>query len=62
MSQLFDKLKYELESEPLAMQEFDTGWYLAKPISKAWWWHRLKDAIRVFRKKSFAVHYYEDEP
>lgn len=35
--------------------------FLAKPLNKKSFKERVKDAYRILRNKSFAVHYKEDE-
>ena len=60
MSVLID----ELFKEERVFTHIDTKWYVAKPIlfySIKTLLNRVRDAIRVIRGKSFAVHYKEDE-
>ncbi len=39
----------------------DGKWYIAKPVPYFIFMSRIKDAIRILRGKSIAVHYKEDE-
>jgi hypothetical protein len=54
----------ELLKEERIMTYIEPRWYMAKPIpyySIKTLLNRVRDAIRVIRGKSFAVHYKEDE-
>lgn len=67
MSKLIDELIIHTPDNPLPMCKFENDpiWYLAKPLSKSWsfrrTWKRLKDAYRVLKGRSIAVHYKQDE-
>lgn len=56
MSVLIDKFKNNnVETE------INSKWYIAKPLNKKSFAHRLKDCFRILRNTSIAVHYKEDE-
>jgi hypothetical protein len=62
MSILIDELLKE-ECNP-TLTQIDSKFYIAKPIpyySIFSLIDRIKDALKVFRGKAFAVHYKEDE-
>lgn len=59
MSILIDKLLKQSPGMPLKQCK-DKKWYFAKPLNYSFK-ESLKDAIRVLRGKSFAVHFKEDE-
>jgi hypothetical protein len=62
MSILIDQLiKQDFSS---TSQAKDLNWYIAKPISlysMKTMIYRIKNALRVIKGKSFAVHYKDDE-
>jgi hypothetical protein len=60
MSKLIDNFLKEEQDNTLT--QIDLKWYIAKPISFFsinTFLKRIKDAIRVIKGKSFAVHYKE---
>ena len=63
MSILIDKLLKETDQSTM-IQANDSKWYIAKPTpfySIKTKIKRIKDALRVLKGKSFAVHYKENE-
>lgn len=63
MSILIDKFVIE-HSFTTPTHSIDDKWFIAKPLTSnniKDYFNRLKDAIRVIRGKSIAVHYKIDE-
>ena len=61
MSKLIDDFYNDLIESPTT--QFINGWYIAKPVQFYGFWtykQKLKDAIRILRGKSIAVHYKVD--
>lgn len=60
MSIRIDDIDNELDLSK-KYQDKDGKWYIKKPSIVPDFGCRMKDAIRVLRNTSFAVHYKEDE-
>jgi hypothetical protein len=61
MSTLIDKLVDDYGNKEVPMESIGAIWYIAKPYNCASFMSRIKDAIRIINKKSFAVHFSRDE-
>jgi hypothetical protein len=60
MSILIDN--YINEDKELAHNESKGNfWYIAKPLNKISVKNKIKDALRILKGDSFAVHYFVDE-